>query len=63
MTGIPEAPFGERYVTVRAKLKTWTEVEALIDFDTYTDMFIIPPDYQIDTKVISWEYLNEDKKL
>lgn len=46
----------ERYIKVLAKLKTWTIVEAVIEYDTYTEQFVIPNGYQIDTKVISWEY-------
>ena len=51
--------YNERYVKVRAKLKTWTVVEDVIDFDTYTQSFIIPSGYQVDTKVISWEYYKD----
>ena len=30
--------------------------EDIIEYDTYTEQFIIPNGYQIDTKVISWKY-------
>ena len=62
-TEFPEAPFGERYVTVRAKLKTWTEVEDDIVFDTETEKWIIPNGYQVGTEVISWEYKNLHKYM
>lgn len=53
---LPKSKDKERYVKVRVKLKTWTVVEDVIEFDTYTEQFIIPNGFQIDTKVISWEY-------
>lgn len=49
----------ERYIKVLAKLKTWTIIEVVIDYDTYTGQFIIPNGFQIDTKVISWEYYKD----
>ena len=49
----------ERFIKVRAKLKTWTIVEAIIEYDTYNKWFIIPNGFQIDTKVISWEYYKD----
>ena len=52
----PQSKCNERFVKVRAKLKTWTIVEDVIEYDTYTEQFIIPNGYQIDTKVISWKY-------
>lgn len=55
----PRSKDNERYVKVRAKLKTWTVVEDIIEYDTYTEQFIIPDGYQIDTKVISWEYYKD----
>ena len=56
---LPKSKDRERYVKVRAKLKTWTVVEDVIEFDTYTEQFIIPNGFQIDTKVISWEYYKD----
>lgn len=56
---LPKSQDRERYVKVRAKLKTWTVVEDVIDFDTDTQSFIIPSGYQADTKVISWEYIKD----
>ena len=55
----PKSITGERYVKVVTKLKTWTIVEAVIEYDTYTEQFIIPNGFQIDTKVISWEYYKD----
>lgn len=55
----PQSKANERFVKVRAKLKTWTTVEDIIEYDTYTEQFIIPDGYQIDTKVISWEYYKD----
>lgn len=51
--------YNERYIKVLAKLKTWTIIEVVIDYDTYTGQFIIPNGFQIDTKVISWEYYKD----
>lgn len=48
-----------RYIEIRAKLKTWTEVEGNILFNTETDQFEIPSNYQIDTKVLGWKYLDD----
>lgn len=56
---LPKSKDRERYVKVRVKLKTWTVVEDVIEFDTYTEQFIIPNGFQIDTKVISWEYYKD----
>lgn len=53
---LPQSRDNKRFVKVLAKLKTWTIVEDIIEYDTYTEQFIIPNGYQIDTKVISWEY-------
>lgn len=53
---LPQSRNNERYIKVLVKLKTWTIVEAVIEYDTYTGQFIIPNGFQIDTKVISWEY-------
>lgn len=47
---------GERFVKVKAKLFTWTVVEDVIEYDTLYEQFIIPQGYQVDTKVIDWEY-------
>ena len=55
----PHNECNERFVKVSAKLKTWTIVEDIIEYDTYTEQFIIPDGYQIDTKVISWEYYKD----
>ena len=55
----PQSRVNERYVKVLVKLKTWTVVEDIINYDTYTEQFIIPNGYQIDTKVISWEYYKD----
>lgn len=55
----PQSIGNERFVKVLAKLKTWTTVEDIIKFDTYTNQFVIPDGYQIDTKVISWEYYKD----
>ena len=56
---LPKSQDRERYVKVLAKLKTWTVVEDVIEFDTDTQSFIIPSGYQVDTKVISWEYYKD----
>ena len=53
---LPKSQDRERYIKVRAKLKTWTTIEVVIEYDTYTGQFIIPNGFQIDTEVISWEY-------
>ena len=54
----PKAKYGKRFVSVKAKLRTWTIVEDIIEYDTFTDQWIIPNGYQIDTKVIDREYMN-----
>lgn len=59
MMTFPQSRDNERYVKVLAKLKTWTIVEAVIEYDTYTEQFIIPNGFQIDTEVISWEYYKD----
>lgn len=56
---LPHSKDNERYVKVLAKLKTWTIIEVVIEYDTYTEQFIIPNGFQIDTKVISWEYYKD----
>ena len=48
---------GQRYIKVKAKIKTWTVVEAIIDFDTQTNQFVIPSGYQAGAHVIEWSYL------
>lgn len=55
----PQSRGNERFIKVLAKLKTWTIVEDVIEYDTYTEQFIIPNGYQIDTKVISWKYYKD----
>ena len=55
----PKSRHGERFVKVKAIIKTWTEVEGIIEYDTYHEQFIIPNNYQLDSKVISWSYINE----
>lgn len=55
----PHSRGNERFIKVLAKLKTWTIVEDVIEYDTYTEQFIIPNGYQIDTKVISWKYYKD----
>lgn len=58
----PKAPDWERkrYVKVKAHLKTWTIVEKEILFDTVYNQFIIPNGFQAGTKVVDWEYINND---
>lgn len=58
-SSFPQSSGHERFVKVRVKLKTWTIVEDVIEYDTYTEQFIIPSGYQIDTEVISWEYYKD----
>lgn len=53
----PKSQHGERFVKVKATLWTWTAVEDTIEFDTFHEVFLIPQGYQLDTKVIDWEYL------
>ena len=53
----PKSKHNERFVKVKAIIKTWTEVEDIIAFDTETDQFIIPNGYQVDAKIISWNYI------
>jgi hypothetical protein len=57
----PKSINNERFVKVRAELKTWTIVEDVIEYDTYTGQFIIPNGYQIGTEVISWEYYKDQE--
>ena len=53
----PKSKHGERFVKVKAIIKTWTEVEDVIEYDTRYEQFIIPSNYQLDCKVISWSYI------
>lgn len=55
----PKSKYGERFVKVKAVIKTWTEVKDIIEYDTRCQQFIIPSNYQLDCKVISWSYINE----
>ncbi len=55
----PKSRHGERFVKVNAVLKTWTEVEAEIEYNTYYEQFIIPACFQIDTHVVRWSYPDE----
>lgn len=55
----PKSRHGERFVKVKAVLKTWTEVEDIIEYDTYHEQFLIPAGYQIDTDVVRWTYAEE----
>ena len=55
----PKSRHGERFVKVKAVLKTWTEVEDVIEYDTYYEQFLIPAGYQIDTDVVRWSYVEE----
>ena len=57
----PKSKHGERFVKVMAKLFTWTIVEDEIEYDTYSNQWIIPEGYQIDTSVIEWEYITNNK--
>ena len=52
----PKSKDGKRFVKVKAKLLTWTVVEDVIEYDTLYEQFIIPQGYQVDTKVIDWQY-------
>ena len=54
----PKSKHGERYVKVKAKLFTWTMTEDIIEYDTLYEQFIIPQGYQVDTRVIDWEYID-----
>ncbi len=33
----PKSKHGERFVKVKAVIKTWTEVEDIIEYDTYCE--------------------------
>ena len=54
---LPKSKHGGRFVKVKAIIKTWTEVEDIIEYDTHYEQFIIPSNYQLDCKVISWSYV------
>ena len=53
----PKSKHGERFVKVKVVIKTWTDVEDVIEYDTRYEQFIIPSNYQLDCKVISWSYI------
>ena len=53
----PKSKHGERFVKVKAIIKTWTEVEDVIEYDTYNEQFIIPNGFQSDCKVLKWNYV------
>lgn len=52
----PKSKNGERFVKVKAIIKTWTEVECIIEYDTYCEQFIIPNGFQSDCKILKWYY-------
>lgn len=54
----PKGKNGERFVKVKAIIKTWTEVECIIEYDTYCEQFIIPNGFQSDCKILKWYYCN-----
>lgn len=56
---LPRGDIWQRYVKVRVRIKTWTIVEDIIVFDTFTNQFVIPSGYQVDAKVIEWDYYKE----
>ena len=51
----PKSKHGERFVKVKAIIKTWTQVEDIIEYDTLYERYIIPNGYQIDSRVIDWD--------
>ena len=53
----PKSKHGEQYVKIKATIKTWTEVEDIIYYDTYNEVFLLPCNYQLDCKVINWSYI------
>ena len=55
--GKPQSKHGERFVKVKAVIKTWTEVESVIEYDTHHEQFLIPNGFQIDCKIIKWDYI------
>lgn len=58
ITDKPKSKHGERFVKVKAIIKTWTQVEDVIEYDTLHDQFVIPNGYQIDSRVIDWNYID-----
>ena len=52
----PKSKHGERFVKVKAIIKTWTEVEMVIEYDTYYEQFIIPSCFQCDCNILKWYY-------
>lgn len=52
----PKSKHGERFIKVKVTIKTWTEVEVITYYDTYSESFLIPDNYQDDCKVIKWSY-------
>ena len=53
----PKSKHGERFVKVKAIIKTWTEVESIIEYDTHYEQFIIPNGFQCDCKILKWNYV------
>ena len=53
----PKSKYRERFVKVKAIIKTWTEVERVIEYDTYYEQFIIPNGFQCDCKILKWDYV------
>ena len=54
----PKSKNGERFVKVKAIIKTWTEVERTIEYDTYHEQFLIPNGFQCDCKILKWDYID-----
>jgi hypothetical protein len=52
----PKSKHGEQFIKVKVTIKTWTEVEVITYYDTYSESFLIPDNYQDDCKVIKWSY-------
>ena len=53
----PKSKCGERFVKVKAIIKTWTQVEDVIEYDTLMKQFIIPNCFQCDCKILKWNYV------
>ena len=53
----PKSKHRERFVKVKAIIKTWTEVESIIEYDTYHEQFVIPNGFQCDCKILKWNYI------
>lgn len=53
----PKSKHGERFVKVKAVIRTWTEVERIIEYDTHHEQFLIPNGFQSDCKIIKWDYI------